>query len=88
MGAILLISLLLGLRHATDPDHLAAVTTLIASEEDRDKVRKAGLMGLFGARHGTRSCCRPAARPLQPVPARGRQQAAEFPIGASLFSGR
>jgi high-affinity nickel permease len=29
---ILLVSLLLGLRHASDPDHLAAVTTLIASE--------------------------------------------------------
>ena len=33
--AILLIALLLGLRHASDPDHLAAVTTLIASEEER-----------------------------------------------------
>ena len=30
---VLLVSLALGLRHATDPDHLAAVTTLIASEE-------------------------------------------------------
>ena len=33
VGVILLVSLLLGLRHASDPDHLAAVTTLIASEE-------------------------------------------------------
>lgn len=50
---ILLISLLLGLRHASDPDHLAAVTTLIASEEERP-VRKAGLMGLlWGMGHGT-----------------------------------
>ena len=48
----MLISVLLGLRHATDPDHLAAVTTLIASEQDR--VRKAGLMGLlWGLGHGT-----------------------------------
>ncbi len=54
LGVILLISALLGLRHASDPDHLAAVTTLIASEEDLDKVRKAGFMGLFwGAGHGT-----------------------------------
>jgi ABC-type nickel/cobalt efflux system permease component RcnA len=53
LGVILLISALLGLRHASDPDHLAAVTTLIASE-DLDKVRKAGLMGLlWGAGHGT-----------------------------------
>ena len=49
-----LISVLLGLRHATDPDHLAAVTTLIASEEDRSRVRKASLMGLlWGLGHGT-----------------------------------
>ena len=54
LGVILLISALLGLRHATDPDHLAAVTTLIASEEESDKVRKAGFMGLlWGAGHGT-----------------------------------
>src|ERR687893_431262 len=54
LGLILLISALLGLRHASDPDHLAAVTTLIASEDDLDKVRKAGFMGLlWGAGHGT-----------------------------------
>jgi ABC-type nickel/cobalt efflux system permease component RcnA len=54
MGVILLISLLLGLRHATDPDHLAAVTTLIASDEERTQVKKAGLMGfLWGLGHGT-----------------------------------
>jgi cytochrome c biogenesis protein CcdA len=54
LGVILLISALLGLRHASDPDHLAAVTTLIASEDDLDKFRKAGFMGLlWGAGHGT-----------------------------------
>ncbi|MBA3951806.1 MAG: sulfite exporter TauE/SafE family protein [Rubrobacter sp.] len=54
LAVILLISALLGLRHASDPDHLAAVTTLIASEEDLDKVRKAGFMGLlWGAGHAT-----------------------------------
>jgi ABC-type nickel/cobalt efflux system permease component RcnA len=54
LGLILLISALLGLRHASDPDHLAAVTTLIASEDDPNKVRKAGFMGLlWGAGHGT-----------------------------------
>lgn len=54
VGVILLISLLLGLRHASDPDHLAAVTTLIASEEDREQAHKAGLMGLlWGLGHGT-----------------------------------
>lgn len=54
VGIILLISLALGLRHATDPDHLAAVTTLIASEEEHGQVKKAGLMGfLWGLGHGT-----------------------------------
>ena len=51
---ILLVSALLGLRHASDPDHLAAVTTLIASERDHDKIRQAGFMGLlWGLGHGT-----------------------------------
>jgi ABC-type nickel/cobalt efflux system permease component RcnA len=54
VGVILLISLLLGLRHASDPDHLAAVTTLIASEERHRKARNAGFMGLlWGLGHGT-----------------------------------
>lgn len=54
VGVILLISLFLGLRHASDPDHLAAVTTLIASEEERKQARKAGLLGLlWGLGHGT-----------------------------------
>jgi ABC-type nickel/cobalt efflux system permease component RcnA len=54
VGVILLVSLLLGLRHASDPDHLAAVTTLIASEKRSDQARKAGAMGLlWGLGHGT-----------------------------------
>jgi ABC-type nickel/cobalt efflux system permease component RcnA len=53
-GIVLVISLLLGLRHASDPDHLAAVTTLIASEEDHRRIGKAGLMGLlWGTGHAT-----------------------------------
>lgn len=54
VALVLVLSLALGLRHATDPDHLAAVTTLIASEEEREQVRKASLMGLlWGLGHGT-----------------------------------
>jgi cytochrome c biogenesis protein CcdA len=54
VGVILLVSVLLGLRHASDPDHLAALTTLLASEEERHQVRKAGIMGfLWGLGHGT-----------------------------------
>jgi ABC-type nickel/cobalt efflux system permease component RcnA len=53
LGIVLLISLLLGLRHASDPDHLAAVSTLIASEE-QEGVRKATFMGFsWGLGHGT-----------------------------------
>ncbi len=53
-GATLLVvvavAVLLGLRHATDPDHLAAVTTLIASTERR--AADAAKLGLaWGAGH-------------------------------------
>jgi high-affinity nickel permease len=50
---ILLVAVLLGLRHATDPDHLAAVTTLVASGKDR-ATRRAGELGLaWGVGHAT-----------------------------------
>lgn len=50
---VLVVGLLLGLRHASDPDHLAAVTTLIASQE-RERIRKATSLGLlWGLGHGT-----------------------------------
>ncbi len=53
LGVVLLISLLLGLRHASDPDHLAAVSTLLASE-DHEGIRKATFMGFsWGLGHGT-----------------------------------
>ena len=51
LALVLLVALLLGLRHASDPDHLAAVSTLIASDPD-DGTRKAGRLGLaWGAGH-------------------------------------
>lgn len=42
---VLAVAVLLGLRHATDPDHLAAVTTLVASGKER-AARRAGELGL------------------------------------------
>ena len=49
----LLIALLMGLRHATDPDHLTAVSTLMLSE-DREGARKAGVLGFaWGLGHAT-----------------------------------
>jgi ABC-type nickel/cobalt efflux system permease component RcnA len=50
---VLVVALLLGLRHASDPDHLAAVSTLIASEPE-DGTRRAGRLGLaWGLGHAT-----------------------------------
>jgi high-affinity nickel permease len=50
---VLAVAVLLGLRHATDPDHLAAVTTLVASGKDR-AARRAGELGLaWGLGHAT-----------------------------------
>lgn len=51
LSSALLVAVLLGLRHATDPDHLTAVATLILSEDDRSR-RRAGALGLaWGAGH-------------------------------------
>jgi hypothetical protein len=52
---VLAVALLLGLRHATDPDHLAAVSTLVASEPgEAGNARGAGRLGLaWGAGHAT-----------------------------------
>jgi hypothetical protein len=50
---VLAVAVLLGLRHATDPDHLAAVTTLVASRKD-GAARRAGELGLaWGLGHAT-----------------------------------
>lgn len=50
---VLAVAVLLGLRHATDPDHLAAVTTLVASGRERVACR-AGELGLaWGLGHAT-----------------------------------
>lgn len=43
---VLLVAVLLGLRHAGDPDHIAAVTTLIASGKDR-ATRAAARLGMW-----------------------------------------
>lgn len=42
-------SLLLGMRHATDPDHIVAVTTIVARE--RSVVKAAGIGAIWGAGH-------------------------------------
>jgi high-affinity nickel permease len=50
---VLVAAVLLGLRHATDPDHLAAVTSLVASGRERAG-RSAAKLGFFwGLGHAT-----------------------------------
>lgn len=47
------VAVLLGLRHATDPDHLTAVSTLVAGDDERG-ARRAGRLGLaWGLGHAT-----------------------------------
>jgi len=48
---VVLVATLLGLRHATDPDHIAAITTLVASGGDRARRRAATLGAWWGAGH-------------------------------------
>ena len=48
---VLLVAILLGLRHALDPDHVAAVTTLVAGAPERAARRAAGLGLAWGAGH-------------------------------------
>jgi high-affinity nickel permease len=47
------VAIVLGLRHATDPDHLAAVTTLIAGGKERTKRAAARLGFAWGLGHAT-----------------------------------
>jgi len=50
---VVIVALLLGLRHAADPDHIAAMTTLIAGGKER-AARAAAKLGLaWGLGHGT-----------------------------------
>ncbi len=51
VAVVLLVAALLGLRHATDPDHVAAVTTLVAAGRDRVARRAARLGAYWGLGH-------------------------------------
>jgi hypothetical protein len=48
---VILVAALLGLRHATDPDHIAAVTTLVASGEEKASRAAARLGAFWGVGH-------------------------------------
>ena len=52
VAVVLLVGVLLGLRHATDPDHIAAMTTLVASGRERATRSAARLGAWWGIGHG------------------------------------
>jgi high-affinity nickel permease len=51
IAVVIAVATLLGLRHATDPDHIAAVTTLVASGRERATGAAARLGAWWGAGH-------------------------------------
>jgi high-affinity nickel permease len=51
IAIVLLVAVLLGLRHATDPDHIAAVSTLVASGRERATAAAAHLGLWWGIGH-------------------------------------
>jgi cytochrome c biogenesis protein CcdA len=80
-----LLALLLGLRHATDPDHLTAVATLILAGDDRVR-RRAGALGLaWGAGHAATLLAfgLPIVLATPLLPARAHA-AAEVAVGAVI----
>jgi len=48
---VLLVAVLLGLRHAIDPDHIAAITTLVATGQDHARRQAAALGAWWGLGH-------------------------------------
>jgi high-affinity nickel permease len=53
LAIVATVAVLLGLRHASDPDHVAAVSTLVASGTDRARSRAAKLGFVWGLGHAT-----------------------------------
>jgi high-affinity nickel permease len=50
---VVVVAVVLGLRHATDPDHLAAVATLVAAGKERTRRTAARLGLVWGLGHAT-----------------------------------
>jgi high-affinity nickel permease len=86
VAVALLLALLLGLRHATDPDHLTAVSTLMMA--DPFEGRRAARLGLsWGAGHAITLLALgvPAVLFDDELPA-SVQQAAELAIGVLIVA--
>lgn len=56
VALVLTVAVLLGLRHAADPDHLAAVSILIAGDEEPDPRTAARLGAAWGLGHASTLC--------------------------------
>jgi high-affinity nickel permease len=84
---VVAVAVLLGLRHATDPDHLAAVTTLVASRSERTGRRAASLGLAWGLGHATTLFALgvPVVLYRAYLP-EGAQQATEAVIGVVIVS--
>jgi high-affinity nickel permease len=84
---VLAVAVLLGLRHATDPDHLVAVATLIAADQS-PAARRAGRLGAsWGLGHATSLLALglPIVLLEAAVPERV-EQAAESAIGLTIVA--
>jgi hypothetical protein len=87
LALALVVALLLGLRHATDPDHLTAVVTLVASGDERGR-RRAGALGLaWGVGHATTLLLfgLPVVLFGRALP-EGAQRAAEVAVGVMIVA--
>ena len=82
---VIAVGVLLGLRHATDPDHLAAVTTLVASGRERSRWLSTRLGLAWGLGHAATLFAfgLPIVLYEAYLPERA-QQAAETAIGAVI----
>jgi cytochrome c biogenesis protein CcdA len=87
IGVALIVALLLGLRHATDPDHLTAVSTLVLSDERRGRTLAARLGLCWGLGHAVTLIALglPVVLYRDVLPA-GVQRAAEVAIGAIIVA--
>ena len=83
----LLVAVLLGLRHATDPDHLTAVSTLLLGERSGGARRALGLGLAWGAGHATTIVAfgLPVVVLGQALPP-SLQRAAEFAVGLVIIA--
>jgi ABC-type nickel/cobalt efflux system permease component RcnA len=87
LGVALAVALLLGLRHATDPDHLTAVSTLTLGQREAGARRAGALGAAWGIGHATTLllCGLPVVLLRRNLP-EPIQHAAELAVGAIIVA--